>query len=245
VAGWASWTQRQGRPGTSAFSLAIAALVLATLAAWLILLATSGDSMEMPGLPTYLGSWAVMMAAMMLPSAMPALLTFVRLSEQSGQPARGYAFVGSYVTVWGGFSVAATAAQWALQALGWVDPMMASTSRWLTAALLVMAGAYQLSPLKRSCLSQCRTPVVFILGHWRPGIAGAFSMGARHGLFCVGCCWALMALLFVGGAMNLAWAAGLSVIVALEKLLPGGERLSGALGLGLIALGIVRACWAG
>jgi predicted metal-binding membrane protein len=184
--------------------------------------------------------WAVMMAAMMLPSALPMILTFVELSRRGGEPGRARAFVAAYLTIWFVFSVAAAAAQWLLQLAGWVDPMIVSTSTSLTAALLLIAGVYQFSPLKRLCLSGCRTPLGFLLGEWRPGVAGAFAMGVRHGIFCVGCCWALMALLFVGGAMNLAWVAALSIAVAFETLLPGGQRVSSLLGVALIALGFIK-----
>lgn len=184
--------------------------------------------------------WAVMMAAMMLPSALPTTLTFVDLSARAGEPARGRAFVGAYLLVWGAFSIAATALQWLLQAMGWLDAMIVSTSALLTAALLVVAGAYQFSPLKRLCLAHCRTPLGFLLGEWRPGVRGGFVMGLRHGLYCLGCCWALMALLFVGGVMNLAWIAALSISVAIEKLLPHGERLATLMGLVLLVAGAVR-----
>ncbi len=186
--------------------------------------------------------WGVMMAAMMLPSALPMILTFVNLSRRGGESARASGFVAAYLLVWLAFSAAATAAQWALQALDWVNPMIVSTSTWLTSALLLTAGIYQFSPLKRLCLSRCRTPIGFLLGEWRPGVHGAFAMGTRHGLFCLGCCWALMALLFVGGVMNLAWIAALSIAVAFEKLLPGGERLSYAMGVALIVVALVK--WA-
>jgi predicted metal-binding membrane protein len=186
--------------------------------------------------------WAVMMAAMMLPSALPMILTFVDLSRRGGESARAGSFVAAYLLVWLAFSAAATVMQWALQALDWVDPMLASTSIWFTGALLLIAGIYQFSPLKRLCLSSCRTPVVFLLGQWRPGVHGAFVMGTRHGLLCLGCCWALMALLFVGGVMNPAWIAALSIAVALEKLVPGGERLSLGLGVALIAIALIK--WA-
>ncbi|NMM86842.1 hypothetical protein B2J88_21130 [Rhodococcus sp. SRB_17] len=184
--------------------------------------------------------WALMMAAMMLPSALPMVLAFTRLCERSAEQARALAFVAAYLLVWGAFSGAATTAQWALQALGWTDPMAASRSAWLTALLLCIAGAYQFSPLKRACLSRCRTPMGFLLGEWRAGVRGAWAMGLRHGLFCVGCCGALMALLFVGGTMNLAWVAALAMAVAIEKLLPAGERLAALLGLGLGAAGLVK-----
>ena len=184
--------------------------------------------------------WAVMMVAMMLPSALPMIQTFSTLSSQQGERSRAQAFVAAYVLVWMAFSAAATGAQWALQTAGWINPMIASTSVALNVALLIIAGVYQFSPLKRVCLAKCRTPVGFLLVEWRPGVAGGFAMGLRHGLFCVGCCWVLMALLFVGGAMNLAWIAALSVAVAMEKLVPGGERLSQWLGAALIAVGLLR-----
>ena len=225
------------------------ALIAWALLAWLAIdMSHPLARLTMPGSPDWsianglaiLAMWAVMMAAMMLPSALPMVLTFVDLSRRGGEAGRGHAFVAAYLAIWFVFSAAATVAQWVLQRAGWVDPMIVSTSTTLTAALLLIAGLYQFSPLKRMCLSRCRTPLGFLLGEWRPGVAGAFVMGVRHGLFCVGCCWALMALLFVGGVMNLAWVAALSVAVALEKLLPGGERLAGLLGVALIALGLAR-----
>lgn len=184
--------------------------------------------------------WAIMMAAMMLPSALPMILTFVNLCIRSGERARARSFVAAYLLVWFAFSAAASAAQWALQAVGWVDPMIVSTSRWLTGLLLLIAGLYQFSPLKRVCLSSCRSPMGFLLGEWRPGVKGAFVMGLRHGLFCLGCCWALMGLLFVGGVMNLAWIAALSIAVGVEKLAPRGEKLAAVLGIALLATGLVK-----
>lgn len=184
--------------------------------------------------------WSIMMAAMMLPSALPMLLSFGRIAARRADAARTASFATAYLVVWSVFSAAATAAQWLLQALDWVDPMLVSTSAWLNGALLLIAGVYQFSPLKRACLSSCRTPLGFLLGEWRPGARGAFVMGLRHGLLCVGCCWALMALLFVGGVMNLSWIAALAIVVAVEKLLPHGERLAGALGLALIGIGGFR-----
>jgi len=184
--------------------------------------------------------WAVMMAAMMLPSALPMVLAFVKLSRRSAEAMRARSFVAAYLLVWLAFSVAATGLQWALQAAGWVNPMIVSTSALLSGVLLLVAGAYQFSPLKHICLTHCRTPIGFLVGEWRAGAFGAFVMGVRHGLFCLGCCWALMALLFVGGVMNLAWIAALSIVVAIEKLLPQGQRLASVLGLVLIAAGALR-----
>ena len=187
-----------------------------------------------------LSMWAVMMAAMMLPSALPAVLTFARLCERGGEYPRFFAFAGAYVLVWIGFSAAGAAVQWVLQFEGQINPMIVSTSSTLSASLLLIAGVYQFSPLKRVCLSNCRTPMGFLLGEWRSGIRGALVMGFRHGCYCLGCCWALMALLFVGGAMNIAWIAALSIAVAIEKMAPQGDRIALWLGVGLIAAGAMR-----
>jgi predicted metal-binding membrane protein len=181
--------------------------------------------------------WAVMMAAMMLPSALPMIRTFVDLSLRNGETRRARAFVCAYIAVWSVFSLVGAAGQWALQSAGWLNPMTVSSSKLVTAALLVLAGVYQFSPLKRICLARCRNPIGFLLGDWRPGARGAWTMGLHHGLNCVGCCWALMALLFVGGVMNLAWVAALAIVVAIEKMAPGGERLALVLGVVLIAAG--------
>jgi predicted metal-binding membrane protein len=258
----ASREHASGKPEPHALALlarqrrAAAAILLIALAGWVFLVWLMVDmshpyaQLTMPGSSSWsaanvlaiLAMWGVMMAAMMLPSALPMILTFVDLSRRSGEAMRASSFVAAYLWVWLAFSAAATAAQWALQALGWVDPMIVSTSTGLTGALLLTAGIYQFSPLKRLCLARCRTPVGFLLGEWRPGVYGAFAMGTRHGLACLGCCWALMALLFVGGVMNLAWIAALSIAVAFEKLLPGGQRLSWAMGVALIGVGLFK--WA-
>ncbi|HSW17480.1 MAG TPA: DUF2182 domain-containing protein [Ramlibacter sp.] len=184
--------------------------------------------------------WAVMMAAMMLPAALPMILAFADLSRRGGDSHRGAAFAGAYLAIWTVFSLAAAAAQWGLQAMGWVNPMVVSHSAFLSAALLLIAGIYQFSPLKRACLARCRTPMGFLIGEWRAGLRGAAVMGLRHGLLCLGCCWALMLLLFVGGAMNLAWIAALSLAIAIEKLAPGGQRIAMMLGAGLIVAAAAR-----
>ena len=184
--------------------------------------------------------WAVMMAAMMLPSALPMIQTFAGASAARQATLRWHGFVLAYLLVWLAFSAVATGAQWALQAVGWVDPMIVSRSAPLSAVLLVIAGIYQFSPLKRVCLARCRSPLAFILGEWRDGVGGAFVMGLRHGLQCLGCCWALMALLFVGGVMNLAWIAALALVVAIEKLAPYGDRLGQLLGFVLVGAGLWR-----
>lgn len=181
-----------------------------------------------------LAMWAVMMAGMMLPSAAPTLLLYagvVRRSDAAAHaPAQVHAFAAGYLLTWGGFSLAATALQ--LLAYGTVlSPMMRLRGPW-PALLLLLAGAWQLSPWKRDCLQSCRAPAAFIARHWRPGAAGALRMGIAHGGYCLGCCWALMLLLFAGGVMNLWCIAALSLFVLLEKLAPSGAqggRLSGLL----------------
>jgi predicted metal-binding membrane protein len=183
--------------------------------------------------------WAVMMVGMMLPSAAPAILLYAAVMKNSAGAqapvARSYAFAGGYLLAWAGFSLAATLLQWALAEAGLLSMMMESSSRKLGAALLVIAGVYQWTPLKDKCLTYCRGPAAFIAQNFRPGIGGALTLGAHHGLYCVGCCWALMLLLFVGGVMSLLWIAAITIFVLLEKLAPlgaQGGRLSGALLVG-------------
>ena len=148
------------------------------------------------------------------------------------------AFLSGYLIAWLLFSLAATALQWGLERTGLVHGMMMwSNSRVLSAAFLLSAGLYQLSPLKTVCLDHCRSPAGFLSAHWRKGPAGALRMGMDHGLYCVGCCWFLMLLLFVGGIMNLVWIAGLAIFVLLEKLLPHGVPVARASGIVMLLAG--------
>jgi predicted metal-binding membrane protein len=178
--------------------------------------------------------WAVMMVAMMLPSAAPMILVFAavgRRRQQARNPAGPTAlFTLAYVVVWAGFSLLATSANWALHQGGLMTSMMGSALPVVAGALLVTAGLFQWTPLKDVCLAHCRSPLAFLMSEWREGRGGAFVMGLRHGLYCLGCCWALMSLLFVLGVMNLAWIAVLAVIVLAEKVVPGGTWLSRGLG---------------
>jgi predicted metal-binding membrane protein len=182
--------------------------------------------------------WFVMMAGMMVPSAAPTVLLFDRVARRAAPGAalaRTAPFVAGYLLVWGAFSVAATALQVELIAAGWIDEMGVSARPWLTTALLAGVGTYQWLPAKRACLDHCRSPVQFLVEAYRPGASGALVMGVRHGLYCLGCCWALMLLLFAGGVMNLAVIAALTALVAFEKLAPAGPasaRISGALLIG-------------
>lgn len=185
--------------------------------------------------------WCVMMVAMMLPSAAPMILLFAlvnrRNREKGGAFVPTVVFAGAYLATWGGFSVVAVALQWGLERAELLSPMMASRNAVFGGVLLVLAGAYQLSPLKHACLRHCRGPVAFVLRHWRTGRRGAFRMGVTHGLYCLGCCWALMALLFFGGVMNLNWIAGLALFVLLEKTIPSGHWMASLSGLGLVSWG--------
>jgi predicted metal-binding membrane protein len=180
--------------------------------------------------------WAAMMAGMMLPSATPMLLLYARTMRNRAtepHPARQiYAMAAGYLVVWIGFSLAATALQRALAELSLLNMMMETATPAAAAVLLLLAGLYQLTPLKRACLQACRSPFRLLTAGWREGAAGAFRMGISHGNYCLGCCWALMLLLFAGGVMNLTVILALTVWVAVEKLAPFGEqsaRVSGGL----------------
>lgn len=187
--------------------------------------------------------WVVMMIAMMLPSAAPMILTFAAVARNRRKAQRPYVpvavFAAGYVAVWSVFSAVATVAQWLLHRAALLSPMMVSSSALLGGILLLLAGIFQFTPLKHSCLTHCRAPLEFITTRWREGWWGTFRMGLEHGLFCTGCCWALMALLFVLGVMNLLWIALLTILVGLEKILPRGRHFSHVIGLLLALWG----CW--
>ena len=190
--------------------------------------------------------WWTMMIAMMTPSATPTALLYARVHRHAA--ARGGVaaataptgvFVAGYLLAWGAFSVVAAALQVALQAGGVLSAMtMGLSDRVVAGAVLVAAGAYQFSPWKDACLAQCRSPAAFLARWWRPGTGAALRLGARHGAWCLGCCAPLMALLFVGGAMNLAWIAALTALVVAEKWAPHGRGLGRIAGVGLVAWGV-------
>ncbi len=185
--------------------------------------------------------WSAMMAAMMVPGASPMVAAFATINrrrrERSAPHVPTAIFLLGYLVAWAGFSLIATALQWLLQITGLVTTMMQSASLYFSAALFLAAGLYQFSPLKEHCLAYCRSPDGFILSEWRDGALGAMIMGLRHGLFCMGCCAALMALLFAVAVMDLRWVAGLTVLVTAEKLLPGAKFWRVAIGIALIAAG--------
>ena len=186
--------------------------------------------------------WIVMMAGMMLPSAAPTVLLYGSMVRKNAE--RGTAlpsvwiFVSGYVLVWAAFGFAAALLQAALEQAGLLTPMMELANPRLTGALLVAAGLYQWTPLKDACLAKCRAPVQFLMTHWRAGRAGALRMGLSHGLYCVGCCWALMLLLFAVGVMNLVWVALIAAFVFVEKLLPAGRLTGRFAGAALIVVGL-------
>ncbi len=186
--------------------------------------------------------WAVMMVAMMLPSAAPMVLAFARVSRQAQRAREPYVptavFLLGYLAVWSAFSLLATALQWGLHTATLLSPMMVSTSPLLSGALLIAAGVFQWMPLKHACLRHCRSPLGFILNEWRDGAGGALLMGVRHGTFCLGCCWALMALLFVAGVMNLLWVAFIAAFVLVEKIVPRGHLVGQVAGVLLVGWGI-------
>jgi predicted metal-binding membrane protein len=191
---------------------------------------------------TMLAMWMVMMVGMMTPSVAPMILLYVQVARRNAaaQPfASALWFTGGYFMAWAGFSLLATAAQWSLEQLALLSPMMSSTSHVFGGLLLISAGVYQWLPIKHSCLARCRAPLSFVMAHggFQAAAAGSVRLGLQHGLYCIGCCWALMALLFAGGIMNLLWIAALMVLALLEKLLPWSQYFVRASGLAAIGLG--------
>ena len=236
------------------------ALLAITAIAWWYLAATRQDmsaSMDsMPGMTmpmpvrwtvttftlTFV-MWCVMMIGMMVPSAAPMILTFAALNRN--KRTRGQSIVPvpvftlGYLIAWGVFSIAATVLQWGLDRSGLLSPMMASTNALLGGALLIISGLYQFTPLKQACLRGCRSPFAFVMNHWRDGWTGALRMGWAHGVYCLGCCAVMMALLFVAGVMNLLWVAALAAFVFAEKLLPGGVWIGRTGGAAMLAAGVL------
>jgi predicted metal-binding membrane protein len=196
--------------------------------------------------------WWLMMIAMMLPSAVPMVLLHAAVTRKglaradlAGPNAPSHrlfltatAFIAGYLATWGAFSLVAVVAQWALARGELLSAMMMPTSKFLGLGLLLAAGVWQLTPFKTVCLRHCRSPITFLSTHWHPGVGGAFRMGIEHGVFCLGCCWFLMGLLFYGGVMNLIWIIGLALLVLVEKVMPAGVAFGRVTGLLLIAWGV-------
>lgn len=231
------------------------ALASLTALAWAYLVHMAsmmpGASMAMPQMHPWNASevlllfvmWTIMMVAMMAPAAAPMILIFARVKRQRG--AQGgpivstAVFLLAYLAVWTAFSAAAAAGQAGLHAAALLSPVMVRTSPLLGGALLLAAGVYQLTPWKRACLIRCRSPLAFLLAEWRDGRRGAFVMGVKHGGYCLGCCWALMGLLFVAGVMNLLWVAAIALFVLVEKAAPRGDVVGRLTASGLVGAGLV------
>lgn len=205
--------------------------------------------MDMAGPPAWTAArflltfwmWWTMMIAMMLPSAAPMILLHARGTAHGTPGVRpaSASFLAGYLLAWAGFSLLAAMVHALLDHAGLIDAgRMASRSGWLSAAILIAAGLYQLTPVKDVCLHRCRNPAAFLSRHYRPGARGALVMGLVHGTYCIGCCALFMALLFVGGVMNLAWIALLTLVVAIEKLLPHGRIAARGAGWACIAWGL-------
>jgi predicted metal-binding membrane protein len=185
--------------------------------------------------------WAVMMVAMMLPSATPMILIFSKVAKKREADRRSFTptwtFLAGYLLVWTGFSVIATALNWFLHDSGTLTSMMGRTTPVIGGILLIAAGIFQWTTIKDACLAHCRSPLGFLMSNWREGASGALAMGLKHGVYCLGCCWMLMVLLFVMGVMNLLWIVALTLVVLAEKVLPKGRMLSRALGVALVIWG--------
>ena len=253
--------------------IVLAGLLLITALAWAWIFAGSGTGMSAFDMTTWrfpppLGDglvenwsigyaivmffmWWIMMIAMMTPSAAPLVLLYARAyrhEQRQGKLPDGvvptFVFVLGYLLSWACFSLVATGLQWALERAGLLHQMMMwSISPLLTAILLFAAGLYQLTPLKLACLQHCRSPAQYLAEQFRPGTSGALRLGWKHGLYCLGCCWFLMALLFAGGVMNLLWIAGLAIYVLVEKVAPKGQLISRVAGLAMVLVGLWVAAW--
>lgn len=181
--------------------------------------------------------WLVMMMAMMTPAALPMLLVFRGLDRGPDGKHDALLFTAGYLASWSAFALLAAVAQWCLHGLGFLHGAALATSQQVAGAILIAAGLWQLTPLKAVCLAHCRGPMGFFLAHWRAGRRGAVAMGLHHGLYCIGCCWMLMALMFAGGAMSVATMAALAVFILAERVLPGGKWATCLPGLSLIVCG--------
>jgi predicted metal-binding membrane protein len=211
---------------------AMAAMGMTVSAAW-----TAGDA------GFAFAMWTVMMVGMMAPAAAPVLVLFAAAHTKRTDPGAWpavFIFGFGYAVVWTAFSAGATFVQWALQQRAMLTGAMAAAGPRLAAAILIIVGIYQLTPWKGRCLTHCRSPLGFLMSHWRDGKLGSFKMGLRHGVYCVGCCWALMGALFVVGVMNLFWVAMLTAFVLLEKVGPAGAMIARIAGAGMILLGVLK-----
>ena len=186
--------------------------------------------------------WSIMMVAMMVPSASPMIATYAAIHRKQHPNQRAFgaaaAFLLGYIILWTSFSAVATMAQWGLQRATLISAAGVSTNAIFAGALLLVAGVFQWTSWKDACLTRCRSPFLFIMTSWRDGTRGALAMGLEHGVFCLGCCWALMALMFFAGVMNIFWLVLLSLFVLVEKVVPAGDLLGRLAGAGMIGWGL-------
>jgi predicted metal-binding membrane protein len=240
--------------------LARSAAVMSTMSGGGVLLDAAIAMMQpaetMPYLVVTTLMWMVMMSAMMTPAIMPVVALFQRLDRRRAAGAAvggatsaargdGVLFAAGYLFVWLVFAVVATMLQWALHRAALLHTHALAAGPVLAGLLLVLAGLYQLTPYKGACLARCQAPIAFLLGHWEDGRGGALRMGARHGLYCLGCCWALMLLMFAGGVMSLTAMAVLSAFVLAERLLPAGPWVAKLPGIALVVWGAFTLAYAG
>jgi predicted metal-binding membrane protein len=208
------------------------------------IMANMGMTMDMPWCAADVfftfAMWVVMMVGMMTASAAPVMLLFAGMHRGRSAPRAPrvvFAFSVGYLLVWTGFSAGAALAQWAMHQAAMLSPAMTTSSARLSGAILIAAGVYQLTPFKGACLTHCRSPLGFLMSHWREGAVGALRMGIEHGSYCLGCCWALMCVLFVVGVMNLVWVAAMTIFVLVEKVGPAGAFVARVAGVAMITYG--------
>ena len=214
------------------------------------MMADMGMTMDMPwhaaDVVFAFAMWAVMMVGMMTASAAPVMLLFAAIHRGRGgqrPPRVVFAFGAGYLLVWTAFSAGAALAQWGLHQAAMLSSAMTTSSAQLSGAILIAAGVYQLTPFKCACLTHCRSPLGFLMSHWRDGLAGALRMGVDHGAYCLGCCWALMCVLFVVGVMNLVWVAAIAIFVLVEKIGPAGLFVARGAGVAMVVAGAL--VWSG
>jgi predicted metal-binding membrane protein len=231
--------------GALALPASLLGVGLLTLAATIYLMdgMISGPGAELGQIGWFIGAWVLMMAAMMLPSVAPMALTFARVTGERSKKGQAafvptWIFILGYFAAWTAFGLAAYAIDYFVRSLDFAWLALDREGPMVTGVAIAAAGVYQLTPFKRACLMHCRLPLDFFLESWREGPGGALLMGMHHGLYCVGCCWGLMLVLFALGVMSLFWMAVIAVLIFSEKVFRVGARLAPVIGVALIALGL-------
>jgi predicted metal-binding membrane protein len=241
-----STAERLPRAGVNPILVTVV-LLAGALVAWIVTFERmegmdAGPGTHLGGFGWYVGVWITMMAAMMLPSVAPMVLTFSRISQERSRRGRAHVptwvFVGGYFLAWAGYGVAAYGVFRAITAIDVSFLAWDAGGPWIAGGAIAAAGVYQLTPLKRVCLRHCRTPLHFVLQGWKERWRGALRMGLSHGAYCVGCCWGLMLILFALGVMSLFWMVAVAAIIFAEKVTPFGARLSRVLAVAFVLFGI-------